>query len=291
MRVLLLLLTVFSAHAQSFQYRLEGSFTSLATPDPANPAIVNYSINWNETSTDIQGVYQDNYFTQGSPRTLTGTVNANSRTMNVILPQTINDIRQLNFITSSTGAASGSAPMTITTRNNIGSVIDNASTFALLSALPNSTTGTNTNNNNCTVGFGALTGACGLYNGTFSESRDTNDRCNLLITGNPRLELGLNTAFSFLLNYIPQAANQDSHTIGSFRPSPLNGSVNVSSRTCGDLSGTTFPTGNCKTLNLSGFFSEDATNTFHFSGVYTITDEVTAESCAYSMTLNQESRY
>lgn len=291
MRVLLLLLAAFSVHAQSFQYRLEGSFTTLATPDPTNPAIVNYSINWNETSTDIQGVYQDNYFTQGTPRTLTGTVNPNGRSMSVILPQTINDIRQLNFVTSATGAASGSIPMTINTRTNIGSVIDSPSGFALLSALPNSTTGTNTDFNNCVVGFGALTGACGLYNGTFSESRDTNDRCHLISSGNPRLELGLNTAFSFILNYIPGATNQESHTIGTFLPSPQNGSINVSSRNCGNLVGVTFPTTTCKTLNLSGYFTEDASDVFHFTGTYTIIDEATAESCSYSMVLNQESKY
>ena len=291
MRVLLLLFLAFSVHAQSFQYRLEGSFTTLATPDPTNPAIVNYSINWNETSTDIQGVYQDNYFTQSVPRTLTGTVNPNGRTMTVILPQTVSDIRQLNFVTSVTGNSSGSVPLAVTTRNNIGSVIDSPSTFALMSSLPNSTTGTNTDFENCNVGFGALAGACGLYNGSFSETRDTNDRCNLLSLGNPRLELGLNTTFSFLLNYIPGATNQDSHTIGSFAPSPTNGSVNVSSRNCSNIAGTSFPTVNCKTLNLNGYFTEDASNVFHFTGTYSITDEATAESCSYSMVLNQESNY
>lgn len=291
MRVLLLLFFAFSVHAQSFQYRLEGSFTTLATPDPTNPAVVNYSINWNETSTDIQGVYQDNYFTQSVPRTLTGTVNPNGRTMTVILPQTVSDIRQLNFITNATGAASGSVSMTVNTRTNIGSVIDSPSGFALLSALPNSTTGTNTDFNNCVVGFGALTGACGLYNGTFSESRDTNDRCNLLAFGNARLELGLNTAFSFIMNYIPGAANQETQTIGSFLPSPQNGSINVSSRNCGNLSGVAFPSTDCKTLNLSGYFTEDASNNFHFTGTYSIINDVSAESCSYSMILNQESKY
>jgi len=197
----------------------------------------------------------------------------------------------LNFISSATSKASGSVPMTVNTRTNIGSLIDSPSGFALLSALPNANTGTNTDYNTCSIGFGALAGACGLYNGSFSETRDTNDRCNLIAFGNARLELGLNTAFSFLLNYIPGAANKDSHTIGTFLPSPQNGSINISSRNCGTLAGTSFPSANCKTLNLSGYLTEDASNVFHFTGNYTIIDDVTAESCAYSMSLTQESNY
>lgn len=289
MRVLLLLFFAFSVHAQSFQYRLQGSFATTASPDPTNPTIVNYTISWNETSTSLAGIYQDNYFTQGTPQTLSGTVAASGRAMTVILPQAVNDVRQLSFLTDRT--TSGSASMTITTRDSIGSVIDSPSSFALVETVAIPTVANGTNDGSCTVGFGMLTGACGIYNGTFNEIRDNNNRCSLLTTGNPRLELGENTAFSMRLNYIPGSANRESHTIGTFPPSPQNLTVDVTSRTCNNLPGTTFVSGNCKTLNLNGIFTQGPDGNNQFTGTYSITDDVNADSCAYTMYLTRELSY
>lgn len=291
MRFLFLLLLSLTAHAQSFQYKLEGSFTTNATPGGSSPAMVNYSINWNETSTAIQGVYQDNYFSQGQPRTLSGTVSANGRAMNVILPQSISDVRQLTFQTAATGMTTGSISMNVSTRDNIGSVIDNANTFALATALPVNAPTAGQDDGSCVVGFGALAGMCGLYTGTFNEIRDNRERCNLLVGGNARLEMGVNTAFSLILNYVPGAINSYTHTIGSFPPNPQSSTINVSSRNCGDLVGTTFETGNCKTLNLNGTFIPAPTGDFAFTGVYSITDEVNSDSCSYTMSLTREVGY
>lgn len=288
MRILLLLFFAFSVHAQSFQYRLEGSFTTVATPDPTSPTIVNYSINWNETSNALQGIYQDNYFTQGQPRTVSGTVTPTARSMNIILPQTVSNVRQLTFVTNATGTTSGSVSMNITTRDNIGSVIDNPSTFALVSTLPGASSGAGDPTQECIVGFGALTGMCGIYNGSFAEIRDSNNRCDLLSAGNPRLEFAPNTAFSLILNYIPGAQNTETHTIGTFLPSPQTNSINISGRNCGDLPATSFITGDCKTMNLNGIFIPTPNGDYSFSGTYTITDEVNAESCAYSLNLTRE---
>jgi hypothetical protein len=293
MRVLLLLFFAFSVHAQSFQYRLEGSFTTVATPDPSSPTIVNYSINWNETSDDVQGVYQDNYFTKNIPRTLTGSVTPSGREMNVILPETVNDVRQLSFAMAVTARATGSVSMNITTRNNIGSTIDQPSTFALLTALPNAFTGTRPQDAGaCIVGFGALSGMCGVYNGTFNEARDSNERCNLLANGNPRLEMGTNTSFSFILNYIPGVTTgRQAHTIGTFLPSPQNNSINIAGRNCGDLPGTSFVQGSCKTLNLNGLFTPDNAGNYQFTGTYTISDDGNGDTCAYTMNLRRETSY
>lgn len=289
MRVLLLLLFAFSVHAQSFQYRLQGSFATLATPDPTNPTIVNYTISWNETSNSLTGIYQDNYFTQGSPQTLSGTLSATGRAMTVILPQAMNDVRHLSFLTDR--STSGSASMTITTRDNVGSVIDSPSSFALIETVAVPTLASGTNDGSCTVGFGMLTGSCGIYNGSFNEIRDNNNRCSLLTAGNPRLELGENTAFSLILNYIPNSTNRESHTIGTFPPSPQNLNVDVTSRTCNNIPATTFVSGNCKTLNLNGIFTQGPGANIQFTGTYTITDDVNSDSCAYTMYLTRELNY
>lgn len=293
MRVLLLLFFAFSVHAQSFQYRLEGSFATTATADPTSPAIVNYTVNWNETSTTIQGIYQDNYFSQSLPRTLTGTVSPDGRSMIVVLPDTENDVRQITLATTGNTTVTGSVSVSINTKNNIGSLIDSPTSVALLTALPAASEGAGiADDQECVIGFGALTGMCGIYDGTFNEFRDTSERCNILAQGNPRLQFGSNTTFSLLLNYIEGSTTPTtgSHTIGSFQPSPTSNTINISGRNCGNLVGTTFPTGNCKTLNLSGTFRPDATTNYGFTGTYQIIDEVTGDSCEYSMNLTRESQ-
>lgn len=309
MRVLLLLFFAFSVHAQSYQYRLEGTFTTnstaapvapngIAAPDtsmgsePTSPTIVNYSVNWNETSTTIQGVYQDNYFSQGAPRQLSGSVTPNGRNMTVILPTTVSDVRQVSIVTNVGTTVTGSVPVAIKTQNTIGSTIDNTNSIALLTALPAASEGAGVDHDqDCLVGFGALSGMCGIYNGTFNEFSDTSQRCHLLSQGNPRLQFGTNTTFSFILNYIPGARTQTSHTIGSFLPSPQTNSINISGRNCSTLSGTNFPGADCKTLNLSGTFRPDATSNYGFVGIYQIVDEATGDSCSYELNLTRESAY
>lgn len=290
MSILLVLFLALTAFAQEFQYRMEGSFNTTAVPgEPGIPTTVNYTINWNETSTAIQGLYRDNYFSQAGPNIVSGTVNNDGRTMNVILPQAVSGVRSLRISTTQTGTGSGSVPVSVVTRNNVGGNIDNLDNFALLTALP-AATNAQAQEESCTIGFGALTGFCGIYNGVFNEVSDNRNRCNLLTAGNPRLELGVNTVFSLYLNYIPGVTNQSSHTIGAFPPSPLTASVNINARYCAPLPGTTFVPGDCLNLNLTGDFL-DQTDNPTFIGTYTITDEVNADSCSYSMSLSRELSY
>lgn len=200
MTVILFLFIALSAFAQEFQYRIEGSF-------PSNETTVNYSVSWNETSTDIQGLYQDNILAKG-PTTVTGTVTATGRTMNVILPTEVLGIRQITLQTPTVGTTSGSIPMNIKTLDNIGRTVDNPSNMAMMSTMQAATSpGAAGGNDGCVIGFGALTGYCGLFNGSFNEINDNRNRCNLLSGGNARLELAADTFFRMYLNYIPGSPN------------------------------------------------------------------------------------
>lgn len=283
MTVILFLFFALSGFAQEFQYRLEGSFASNATT-------VNYTVNWNETSTALQGLYQDNLFAKG-PTQMTGVVSATGRTMSIILPTEILGVRQISLQTPMVNTSTGSIPMNITTRDNIGRIVDSPSNMALMTALQVATApGAGTNDESCVIGFGALTGYCGLYTGTFNEISDNSNRCNILTSGNPRFELAADTVFRLYLNYIPGVASPELHTIGAFLPSPQSNTINVTSRNCTTIPGTTFIPTNCKTVNLNGIFF-DQVGTITFNGTYSIADEVTADSCTYTMSLTREVTY
>ena len=283
MTVILFLLLSFSAFAQGqFEYKLDGSFTSNAE----TPVIINYSISWNEAGSIISGVYKDNYFSQNIPKVVTGTRSDDGRVFNVIFPAEVGGVKGLRFSSTVTTAMSGSIPMSIQSIDDIGSAVDTDSGFALMSALPGAFDNEFLEEDACTVGFGSLTGFCGLYNGSFGEIADAANRCSLLSGGNTRLELSTDTIFRLHLNYVPGIPNQPIHNIGAFLPTPVTNSINVSSTTCGPLPGTTFEP-NCKEMNLAGSFSEQGANIV-FTGTYSIRDQVTGEICSYSMILNRE---
>lgn len=282
--VLFLFLSI-SAFAQEFQYRIEGSFQTTAGPGtPGTPDTVNYSLSWNETSTTLQGLYKDNYFSQQGPNIVSGTVESGGRTMNVILPQPVNGVRLLRFNVA--GANTGSTSVRIATQDNVGRSIDTVSNFALLSSNQAQVAAAD-DNDSCVTGFGALTGFCGIYNGVFNETSDFSNRCNLLTAGNPRLELGADTVLRLYLNYLPGSTPGSSHTIGTFIPSPQTTAINITSRFCAALPGVEFPVGDCKNLNLAGDF-RNVESSYSFIGTYTIADEVTGESCSYDMSLTRE---
>lgn len=289
MTVFLVLFLSISAWAQQFQYRFDGTFQTEATPNQDVPTIVNYSLHWNETSSEIQGIYQDNYFSDNQPRMVTGSVSGEGRVFNIILPAPIAGVRQLTFTSSQTGASSGTISIKATTKSNIGSVIDDFSGFAIMSLTPGTGSGPDNEEESCSIGFGALTDLCGLYNGLLNELNDPQNRCD--IAGrNPRLEFSPDTSFRLILDYIPGIQNLPMHLIGTFLPSPTTNTITVSRRVCNLLPGTTFAPNNCKTMILSGTFSPLGNNV-QFSGIYSINDDTSGESCSYSMNLNRESEY
>lgn len=278
MTIILFLLLSFSAFAQGqWEYRLEGTFSSEAEV----PATVNYSIFWNEAGPVLSGIYRDNYFTQGTPKVMSGTRSDDGAVFNVILPAEVSGVKAIRLSTTTDTPMSGSIPMSIVLTDDIGGVVDTASTFALMNMMAGATAPDD--ENECTVGFGALTGYCGFYAGNIGEIIDNNNRCNITSGGNSRLELAPDMIFRLHLNYIPGVPTTDIHNIGSIVPSPLTPDVNISGTTCGPVAGTTFLP-NCKEMSLSGSFSEQGANLL-FTGTYSIRDQVTGETCTHSMVM------
>lgn len=285
MTVILFLLLSFSAFAQGqFEYHMEGSFTS----NVETPVIINYSISWNEAGTVLSGIYQDNYFSQDIPKVVSGTQSDEGRVFNVILPAEVKGINAIRISTTVSNALTGSIPVTIRTTDAVGSTMDSVSGFAMMKNLPGAYEDPYLEANACTIGFGALTGYCGLYAGRFNEFSDVGNRCNIL-RGNTRLELGTDTFFRMHLNYIPGIPNQPIHNIGAFIPTPLTNNINVSGTTCGPLPGTSFEP-NCKEMSLAGSFSEQGARIV-FTGIYSIRDQVTGDTCSHSMTLIREALF
>lgn len=287
MTTLLFVFWSFLAFSQQFEYQLEGSFQTSTSPEKLTPTTINYSIYWNETENDLQGLYQDNFLTLGSPQFLSGTKDFEGRKFNVILPSETYRIRQILLSTPTTEPYSGTTPITIMTKDNVGAVIDNLSTTGIMTYTPPPTSVPASEAHACVVGFGALTKMCGLYSGSFQEIIDSRNRCDLVGNFNPRLELSSDTFFRLYLNYVPGFPNNEFHVIGSFLPSPMTTSIQISSRTCGPLPGTSFVSGNCKTLSLSGIFMNQI-NTISFTGTYSIIDDINGDMCTYSLNLRRE---
>jgi hypothetical protein len=277
----------FLSTAQQFEYHLEGSFETRPSLQDPTPTTINYSIYWNETENELQGLYQDNVLTLNRPQFLSGSKSQEGRKLNIILPTETYRIRQILLSTPESEPLSGVVSLSIITKDSVGATIDNLSTTGILSYTPSPTAPGATDQRGCEIGFGALTRMCGLYDGSFLKIFDSRNRCNLVGNLNPRLELAPDTFFRLYLNYVPGLVSNEVHVIGAFLPSPTSTSIQVSTRNCGPLPGTSFVSGNCKTLSLSGIFY-DQVSTISFNGTYSIIDEVNGDTCTYSLHLRRE---
>lgn len=275
------------AQPEPFEFELEGNYKVYEKTDPNNPILIIYTLKWNETSKDIQGQYRDNYYVNSEPATVTGEINQAGRHFNIILPVTTNGVKAISLKTSQVGATSGDVPIQISTRSDIGVELDDESTFAMMSTKTN---GTPLADTNCSIGMGVLSGFCGLYRGKVTETADTNNRCNLTTFGEPVLQLGTDAELTIFLNYLNTTDNLPSHDLGTFSSAPLTSRIATGKRHCGSLAGTNFDGDNCQTLELNANFFEQGIITT-VTASYVITDEVTNESCSYSLFLTREIRY
>jgi hypothetical protein len=98
--------------------------------------MINYSIYWNETDNDIQGIYQDNFLTLGSPQFLSGSKSEEGRKFNIILPAEFYRIRQILLSTPQTGPLSEVISLSVVTKDSVGATIDNLSTSGILTYTP-----------------------------------------------------------------------------------------------------------------------------------------------------------
>lgn len=142
----------------------------------------------------------------------------------------------------------------------------------------------------CSVGFGILTGYCGIYSGKITKISDFNLRCHDIASNMTRLELATNTQFSLYLGYVDSIQNLPRHFLGSLKNAPLFTSIHLRFLNCGILPGTSFPPESCQILDLKGHFSTLSQKKF-FRGIYTISDGANNESCTFMMDLQRDITY
>ena len=286
MTVLIRLLILFSlsipAFAQDFEYRMEGSF-ALNTSD-ISPPTVEFSINWNEANGEILGVYSDNYFVSSAP--VNGSTILQGKSFLVDFPIVTNGVRSLSIM--AVGSGPGRVPLTLSLLDTYG----NPSSIHNISAVMTRTSGDEVADENvsCSVGFGALTGYCGIYGGDIDEVSDRSALCFNVESESNKLVLAQSLDMNLYLGYRDTIAGLPAHPLGSLPVSPITGEVNMTGRNCGELPGTRFSSESCQTLTLSGNFTE-LVGVKRFSGTYVITDDLSDQSCTFSLTLDREVTY
>jgi hypothetical protein len=287
MKVLLLFLLIYSSFSFAQGYRMTGNFTLFGTT--ATPIRSTYTIRWNERDNFIEGRYSDNVL--AATAGVTGTVSGGKRTFQVVFPtpDPRHGVKSLTIETTDLRGMTANASTTVIPKDLNGAPIESTITYA--SIAPDNMASLQAQepvqSSNCSMGFGALTGYCGLYSGNVSEIRDTGNLCQLSRT---RLELATNGDLDFYFNYQGSLREIPRHDFGSLLGGQLSQNINTTVRHCGDLPGTNMNTIGCQTLHLVGSF-QDFGNLKNFSGTYDIRDEVTGNTCSFSMNLNRNVVY
>lgn len=266
------------AHAQekSYQYQLDGTYPA-KLPGLSETRNIHFSMAWNEKNQQIDGVYVDDFFTSRSP--VSGTSGMQGRVFNIQLPRIIQNVSNLSL-------TSNASTVMVFMKDRTAMTIDQANIQALVMIRPDYVPETESA---CDVGFGVLSGYCGLYRGTLNEISDSNNLCNLPDYGF-RLELSADARTNIYFYYSDSIIGIPSHNLGAFSSAPLTNTVAQSNRHCGVLVGTNFSTGSCQLLTLNGNFAEvGAGRTFR--GRYTITDELSLNRCVYELVMEREKSY
>ncbi len=284
-KILLCALFLLSKSLFAAPYQLKGSFFYKA----GEKTPVSFNLRWVEQNGRAIGFYSDNRFTERSA--MTGVVTDHGRTFEIVLARADRGVKSFSFLTSSAEAEAigKNMPIQMVTRDDQGNPLSAAKFEAKLTEIKPQETAQAEEAPPCTEGFGQLEGVCGLYGGMVSEETDTNKMCELDTPQNLRLEVD-NQANVILHTSAPGDRNGvNDHLIGRIPSDTESKSVDLMSRHCKPLSGTRFPGGNCKRLNLMGRFNS-RNGTEHFIGTYSIIDEKTDRSCRYSMSMDLVNR-
>jgi hypothetical protein len=274
-----ILLTLFfslNLFAQDEEYLLKGS---LGTHDP-------FTLRWTEKDGKAMGTFSDQLYADSAvARGISGEL---GRIFIVTFPEEINGVRTITFLGSDLRGGKGSAliPITIVLRDDTGKPISSTIVEANLTGLKLSQVAQK-QEERCHDGFGALSGHCGVYSGMLVEESDAKNKCNLLEFNSAYFILDENAEIGLSFGEMSAILNPPIHRIGRVFKDLDTTSVDLLSRNCRALPGTTFKGDDCKRLHLSGVFSSPK-NFKHFSGKYTITDEKTNESCRYSLSMDEK---
>lgn len=264
------------AQVKSYQYQLDGTYPA-TLPGFSSPRNIRFTLAWNEKKQTIDGSYSDDFFTSPSP--VNGTVGLQGRVFNIKLPRIIQNVSNLSIIAKDNTVMiymKDQTDMTINEANIPGTITvrqDYVETAASA----------------CDVGFGVLSGYCGLYKGTLNELSDSNNQCNLPDYGF-RFELSADARTNLYFYYSDSTIGIPTHNLGAFPATPVTTEVNLTNRHCGVLVATNFTATSCQSLNMTGNFGEIGDGKT-FRGRYTITDEESGDKCTYEMVMEREKLY
>ena len=280
MKIILLLSFIFLSLpilAQDEQYVLKGSLEKN----------IQFTLVWSEFEGKVTGTYEDNYYSKKVP--MKGVAGDLGRILLVTLPQETKGVRTISFLGTHLKGTKGSAlvPVSIVLRDDKGKPVKTTSIEANLTGMTQSVLAQRQEESRCQEGFGSLAGFCGSYAGMLSEDADVKNKCNLLSYSDARLVVDENAEVSLSLGPVSALVEQPMHKIGRLPANPESTNVDILSRSCRPLQGTTFAGDDCKRLNLVGYFSI-TTKGKRFAGSYIIIDEKTNQNCRYSISMDQE---
>ncbi len=280
--ILVLLFFSFKANAQEAQYELKGTLAKITKTDKK----VDFTLKWSEIDGKAIGIYSDNAYTKSAPAK--GISGGLGRIFVVTFPEEIRGVRTITLLGSDLKGGEGSllVPISIVLRDDTGKPVRTAVIEANLTGKTDTRLAQKQEESRCQEGFGALAGYCGMYKGMVTEEVDTSNKCSLNTFTNIRLVLDENFEIGLALEELSAIVNPPIHRIGRNFTDPDSTRIDISSRSCRPLPGTSFKIDSCKRLNLAGQFSL-ARGVKHFKGNYSIVDEKTNEICRYHLSMDQ----
>jgi hypothetical protein len=274
--ILFLIFIFFQSYSYSASYALTGSF-----PAPNSKAEVTFTLNWKENKGEVEGFYSDDYFASSVP--IHGAIGDESRIFRIPFTDDKKGVSAITIMTSQKSPdAKTNLPYSIVTQDSTG----NPLTVDKLKGTIIPVLAQAQEARPCEEGFGELSNYCGLYEGMITEEVDPADRCDLVSTSPPRLELTEDGSLLLHIGPVTNLVDTPTHPIGRISYNPENSAIDVMDRECRPLIGVAFPGDNCKRLNLVGTFLTDDDQR-RFTGVYSITDEATDLRCSYRLSFNK----
>jgi hypothetical protein len=278
-KIILLISLMFNLNlwAQDQQYVLKGSLDKN----------VQFTLVWSEYEGKVTGTYEDNFYTKQIP--MRGVAGDLGRILLVTLPKENKGVRTISFLGTDLKGTKGSAlvPVSVVLRDDTGRPVKTTSIEGNLTGMTQTVLAQKQEEANCQEGFGDLAGFCGVFSGMLTEDADVQNKCNLLSYNNARIILNEQGEIILSLGEVNNVVETPSHKLGRIPANPESTNVDILTRTCRPLTGTSFRGDNCKRLNLIGYFS--ITNRGkRFSGSYILTDEKTNQTCRYTLSMTQE---
>jgi len=269
-----------SHHGQS---QLTGSYKY-----PGNTSkVISFSLNWFERNGIVKGLYVDNYFSGGE--VVTGEDNPEGAHLFVTFSKEKFGTKSLVFfLPHPLNPKNLQNPVSIVTRDQQGNV-KNVISIQDLKFLNSSNTEIQLQEEDeCSRGFGEISGHCGVYAGLVSEEEDRRNFCNLLFANALRLELTVEGSLYLHLGEVNEIVFSPGHLIGRIPFNPQKKSIDIMGRICEQMIGVKTSSDSCKIVHLKGIFSTELENKI-FKGTYRISEEGTNKHCLYKLSLEKRS--